>query len=195
MGRDINREKGSVISDEHTILMSGTAVSIRSVVSKADETRHSKVTAGLNYVLDTTLRDARLLSLARQSHAGTSSKLRRVESSARCQHPNARLLRFSAQPVCSDFSIVIRRFAHFTCLSSDPLRAKISSRGFSLAGRRCWIHSRLACGEAQAAAGRGALPAGGGGATPSGFRPDAERTLDEKSVCLKKKEVARKLRR
>ncbi|GBP68228.1 hypothetical protein EVAR_50373_1 [Eumeta japonica] len=41
MGRNTNREKGSIISDKH----SGTAVSIRSVVSKADETRHFKVTA------------------------------------------------------------------------------------------------------------------------------------------------------
>ncbi|GBP65999.1 hypothetical protein EVAR_47499_1 [Eumeta japonica] len=40
MGRDTNRGKGSMISDEH----SGTAVP-RSVVSKLDETKHSKVTA------------------------------------------------------------------------------------------------------------------------------------------------------
>ncbi|GBP19904.1 hypothetical protein EVAR_75197_1 [Eumeta japonica] len=39
MGRDTNREKGSIISDEH----SGTTVSIRSVISKADETKHSEV--------------------------------------------------------------------------------------------------------------------------------------------------------
>ncbi|GBP21601.1 FAST kinase domain-containing protein 4 [Eumeta japonica] len=38
MGKDTNLGKGSMISDEH----SGTTVSIRSVASKANETRHSK---------------------------------------------------------------------------------------------------------------------------------------------------------
>ncbi|GBP64150.1 hypothetical protein EVAR_35471_1 [Eumeta japonica] len=41
MGRDTNRGKGSTIFDEP----SGIAVSITPIVSKADETMHSKVTA------------------------------------------------------------------------------------------------------------------------------------------------------